>query len=308
MEAKGYVFMLLLALQFGLQPILVREFTPNETFKASVVIACEVVKFFACLLMLLIDNKLGEALSAWRVQDSLAMAGLPALIYSVQNVLAQVAYQNLDGLTFNVINQTKTLFSAVCLYYVMGQRQSFLQCIALGALFGASLLLSTQESTTTRANSFEKGIIPVFAASLLSGLAQALSQKSLQGAGRNSYFYTMELAVFSTLLLAVSLPFQPDWPAMRELGLLHAFTPLTAFPIVVNGLGGIIVGLVTKYAGGDRKGFAILAGIVLTGVFEWLLYGQGLTPQLLVVAPVVVVATYVHITFPYVSAEKPKTS
>jgi UDP-sugar transporter A1/2/3 len=143
--------------------------------------------------MLLADGKLKSVFAAWRLRDSLAMAGFPALIYSVQNVLAQVAYQNLDGVTFNVINQTKTIFAAICLYFVMGQRQSIMQCASLVALFGmhllaapiangpaASLVLSTQDAQSARVNSFELGIVPVFAASVLSGLAQALSQKCLQ--------------------------------------------------------------------------------------------------------------------------------
>ena len=86
--------------------------------------------------MMTIEGSAGKALSTWKFKDSVKMAGLPALIYSVQNVLAQVAYQNLDGLTFNIINQTKTLFAAICLFLIMGRRQSSYQCIALAALFG----------------------------------------------------------------------------------------------------------------------------------------------------------------------------
>ena len=65
-----------------------------------------------------------------------------------------------------------------------------------------------------------------------------------------------------------------------------------------SGAGGIIVGLVTKYAGGVRKGFSIMAGIILTGVFEWLWFGQEITPQILIVIPVVIISTYVHIKYP----------
>lgn len=307
MDGRGYVVMALLAVQFGLQPLLVREFTPRETFSKSLVICCEVVKFFLSLFMLVLEGNARAVLRTWRLRDSVAMAGVPALIYSVQNVLAQVAYQNLDGLTFNIINQTKTLFAAVCLYLVMRRRQSALQCLALAALFGCSVVLATSDTPAgARANSFEYGIVPVFAASVLSGLAQALSQKSLQGANRNSYLFTMELCVFSSLTLLVALPFSPEWPRMLQLGFLHAFTPLTLIPIAVNGAGGIVVGLVTKYAGGVRKGFAIMAGIVLTGVFEWLWYDTPLTAQLLVILPIVLVSTYVHIQYPYVSPSPSK--
>ena len=43
------------------------------------------------------------------------------------------------------------------------------------------MVLATQDTPpSARPNSFELGIVPVFAASVLSGLAQALTQKSLQ--------------------------------------------------------------------------------------------------------------------------------
>ena len=35
------------------------------------------------------------------------MAALPAVLYAIQNILAQVGYDNLDPLTFNLLNQTK---------------------------------------------------------------------------------------------------------------------------------------------------------------------------------------------------------
>lgn len=43
---------------------------------------------------------------------------------------------------------------------------------------------------------FYLGILPVLGASFLSGLSAALTQKTLQGLSRNSYLYSMELAVY----------------------------------------------------------------------------------------------------------------
>ena len=92
------------------------------------------------------------------------------------------SYQNLDGLTFNLVNQTKTIFTVVALYLVMGRRQSVRQCLALASIFGVSLYMATEKPTsaTDRPNSFEYGIVPLVAASMLSGAASAFSQKNLQ--------------------------------------------------------------------------------------------------------------------------------
>lgn len=35
------------------------------------------------------------------------MGLLPAALYALQNTMAQIGYQNLDSLTFNLLNQTK---------------------------------------------------------------------------------------------------------------------------------------------------------------------------------------------------------
>ena len=39
-------------------------------------------------------------------------------------------------------------------------------------------------------------------------------------------------------------------------------------PILTNSVGGIIVGLVTKYAGSVRKGFALIFGIFISGILQ----------------------------------------
>lgn len=84
--------------------------------------------------------------TSWTLRDSLAVAALPAAAYALQNWLSQLAYMNLDSLTFNLLNQTKTLFAALCLYLVMGKKQSFLQLVALSLLLGAALLLNASNS------------------------------------------------------------------------------------------------------------------------------------------------------------------
>jgi threonine/homoserine/homoserine lactone efflux protein len=63
-------------------------------------------------------------------------AGIPAVIYAFQNLLILAGYNYLDGLTLNLINQTKTLFTAVAVYLVMGRTQSLPQCFALAGMFG----------------------------------------------------------------------------------------------------------------------------------------------------------------------------
>ena len=59
-----------------------------------------------------------------------------------------------------------------------------------------------------------------------------------------------------------------DGRDIREKGFFHNWTPQTLIPITTNALGGIIVGLVTKYAGSVKKGFALIFGLLVSGVLQ----------------------------------------
>jgi UDP-sugar transporter A1/2/3 len=124
-------------------------------------------------------------------------------------------------------------------------------------------------STSTHA----QGVAAVLTASFISGLAGALTQKSLQGSkGRNSYLFTMELCVASIFFLATSMFANPkdreQLMSISEGGFFKGWTPQTVIPILTNAAGGIIVGLVTKYAGAVKKGFALIFGLLLSGLLQ----------------------------------------
>ena len=225
----------------------------------------------------------------------MSVALIPAGLYAVQNLAALTAYQNLDALTFNVLNQTKTLSAALCCYLVMGRKQSTLQVLSLLLLLLSALVMegvvkvdgilpfgANSDDTTIRNSSdgftekqwdsrhFTHGVAPILIASFISGLAGALSQKNLQGAGggRNPYLFSMELCAASVCILGVSLMFSPDGQEIAAHGFWKGWTLGTLIPILTNSAGGIVVGLVTKHAGSVRKGFALILGIFLSGVIQ----------------------------------------
>lgn len=100
----------------------------------------------------------------------------------------------------------------------------------------------------------------------------------MQGLSRNPYLYSMELAVYGQVCLALTMAakalyyhLSPDHdPAALALdaSALSGWTRLTWVPILTQALGGVIVGLVTKHAGGVKKGFALIAGIALTAFVQ----------------------------------------
>ena len=127
--------------------------------------------------------------------------------------------------------------------------------------------ITTAPSVSLEARHVTHGVAPVLLASFLSGLAGALSQKNLQG--RNPYLFSMELCAASFIILTLSLLVSPDGEQIRQEGFWGADWNVQVFiPILTNAVGGILVGLVTKYAGSVRKGFALIFGIFLSGILQ----------------------------------------
>jgi solute carrier family 35 (UDP-sugar transporter), member A1/2/3 len=100
-------------------------------------------------------------------------------------------------------------------------------------------------------------------------LAGAISQKNLQVFGTNAYVFSMELSMFSIFFMLVSLLIgSPDGKRLRSESVFEGWTWKTWIPVISNSFGGVIVGLVTKYAGAVRKGFALIFGLLLSGILQ----------------------------------------
>lgn len=99
----------LLALQFGLQPMITTRCTPPGVSKSSLVIGIEVFKIFIAIITIALEDPKERArlFSKFTIQNSLKTAALPAALYSFQNLLIQLGYTLLDSMTFNLLNQTK---------------------------------------------------------------------------------------------------------------------------------------------------------------------------------------------------------
>lgn len=279
------------SVQFGFQPLLAQRYT-NPTSNLTVTLFIqELVKIFLAGAFLALtspsDDHLRKTLMSFSFKGYLQASCFPSFLYSLQNVLLQLSYKSLSPITFNLLNQTKTLFAAVCCYLVLGRRQTPIQRLALmllalssviiegtvpvlkyltglanyaaslgeeGALPDVSSLFASGHSAFAE-NGFDAllvGVAPCLLASFLSGLNGALTQYFLQSSSspKNSYMYSMELSSF--MLLLYGLWVVKDGVDVRKE--IDDFGVLNMIPIVTQALGGILVGLVTKHAGSVRKG------------------------------------------------------
>lgn len=96
--------------------------------KSTVVFMQELTKLVIAIAGISMGKaKWSDVVSGWTVTSWLRLALLPATIYLVQNICSLLAYENLDPITYNVLNQTKTLSAALCCYIVMKKKQSRMQ-------------------------------------------------------------------------------------------------------------------------------------------------------------------------------------
>lgn len=111
--------------------------------KISVVLSTEVIKILiaAGVLFLLPTTQSTESLKSWSFYESISCAGIPSVLYAIQNLFIQYGYLYLDSMTFNLLNQTKTLSAAFFLYLLLGIKQSKVQILALGLLLVAGMIL-----------------------------------------------------------------------------------------------------------------------------------------------------------------------
>ena len=135
----------------------------------------------------------------------------------------------------------------------------------------------------------ELGLAATLVASLLSGLSNALTQRSFAVAPgkeassipRNPFLYSIELAVYGLAFLCATEIYEyyqhGDGLFASTGRFMAGWTPYTMIPVTMNACGGIVVGLVVKYAGGIAKGFALIVGIILTGIVSYMVENKPLS-------------------------------
>ncbi|KAJ8769667.1 hypothetical protein K2173_005270 [Erythroxylum novogranatense] len=306
MSPRVWIYSFLLSLQYGAQPLISKRFTRREVIVTSSVLTCEIVKVVSALILMAKQGTLKKVFAQWSLIESLTASGLPAMIYALQNSLLQISYKNLDSLTFSILNQTKIFFTALFTYIILRQKQSIQQLGALFLLIMAAVLLSVGEGSSKASPGSNNpdqilfyGIVPVLVASVLSGLASALCQWASQVKKHSSYLMTVEMSIVGSLCLLASITRSPDGDAVKQHGFFYGWTPLTMIPVTANALGGILVGLVTSYAGGVRKGFVIVSALLVTALLQFIFEGKPPSFYCLVALPLVVSSITIYQKYPY---------
>lgn len=303
----GMGYLAIIAVQFGIQPILAKQFISPAVTTSSVVFMGEFVKIVACLFIMHSDETASRCFGSWKLHECLVAAGIPSVTYLLQNYCVQTAYQRLDAVVFNVLNQSKVLFTALFCFFLNGKPQSMFQCIALLMVtFGGIMVsLPQQDAGSSKERSeaqdgFGFGVTCVVVAAALSGLGSGITEWALQTKKRNNYLLSLELASMGCLIIILSilLGLAPDSTRIRQEGPFVGWSFVTLIPVLTQSMSGIVVGIITQLTGGVSKVMATICGLILTCMLQQLLFGQPLSPIVLAAVPLVAGGIYMHASYP----------
>ena len=286
-----------LIIQTGIQPFLQKLCPPNGVVQR--VVACEYIKVGIALLMLSRARAVGFSLRT--LVNTFKAAALPGCIYTVQNILIQQAYSDLDELTFNLLNQTKLATTALWLRVLdnedFGTQKIFsLSLLSMSAMFvvvsktskkigpigddgGAAVRLrvatDSSEGHLVMKTLYEtaRGSLCAFSAAMCSGLANCLCQRAMKSKKHNVNMFTLCLSTFSILALTTGavLSGKPKTaiPVLADVG--------SAGAVISQAVGGVLVGRVTQHLGAIIKCTCSIASIIVTAVAQPMVHGGEIT-------------------------------
>ncbi|CAM9251473.1 unnamed protein product [Ectocarpus sp. 12 AP-2014] len=241
--------------------------------------------------------------------------GVPALLYTIQNNLAYVATNSLDGPTYQIICQSKIPITALLSVIILGKSLSSRQWVSLAVLTCGVGLVQTsgsdsagKVSNATTSNSLI-GFASAVMVCLCSGLAGVFFElmiktggSSKEGPAASLWMRNIQLGSFS-LLLGVLAVVVNDGAEVMARGFFSGYSPMVWLCISLHSLGGLAVAMVVKYADNVVKCFATSISIVLSCFLSIALLGMKVSQGFAVGALLVVSATYGYNTKP----AEPKT-
>lgn len=146
-----------------------------------------------------------------------------------------------------------------------------------------------------------RGLAAIIVASISSGLAGTLTQAALQAQKqpRNSLLFSVELAFYGVLFSFARLYVENvlnifDGPLMAKQGFFYNLEVTVLIPITVNAIGGIGVGLITKYTSVIHKSYAMIFGILLSGIFRSMLYEEPMSNSMYLAVPMVMFSLWLN--------------
>lgn len=258
---------------------------------------------------------------------------IPSIIYCAQNNIYYVAMSNLDAATFCVRSETslvvktrfyfrcmtlqvtyqlKLLTTALFFVWLLHRKLSQQQWFSLVLLAGGVGLVQLQEAMSKgpakapggHEQNWLLGFICVLILCLTSGFAGVYFEKVLKGSHVSVWLQNIRLAVLG-IPLSIVVMLINDSAQISEKGMFHGWDSLIWTIAILNGIGGLIIAVVIKYADNILKSYAQSVAIVMACIGSGLLFGFTPSSSFMFGAVLVCVSVMIYAKFPYVEPAAP---
>ena len=256
---------------------------------STAVVSAEVVKIVLSFAFLAREVGTPAFSVVWKSvfvgwKDTLKV-GFPAFLYLVQNNLLYVAASHLDAATCQVAYQLKLLTTAFFSVTLLHRHISSRRWGSLGLLFLGVVLVQMPKSgraaaAAAHAQNPVLGMAAVTGACLLSGLAGVWLERIVKSTQDVPIWVrNIQLGMISLIIGLASVRYM-DGAAIARHGFFQGYTVWTALVVMQVSAGGLLVGLIMKYADNVIKGFATSLSIVISSVLSWFIPAFGFQPSM----------------------------
>ncbi|XP_061588570.1 solute carrier family 35 member A3b isoform X3 [Cololabis saira] len=251
---------------------------------SSAVVSAEVLKIFACALLVFRENNFSLQGMSLLLKEQIVKKpvetlklAVPAGIYTLQNNLLYVALSNLDAATYQVTYQLKILTTALFSVSMLGKRLGLYQWLSLVLLMAGVTLVQwptetdedTEQEVLTAGSQFV-GVMSVLMACLSSGFAGVYFEKILKETKQSVWVRNIQLGLFSFMFGLVGM-MAFDGESVRRSGMFQGYNTVTCAVVVLQALGGLVIAVVIKYADNILKGFATSLSIIMSTLISYFL-------------------------------------
>jgi len=249
-----------------------------------------------------------------------------ALCYTFNNLLYYDALSALSAVAYQVLSQSKTVFTAGLMYVIGGKKLLFRQVVAVGMLIGGALLVQLQEisrvaSSTATAGSAAApssavlwGSVLVLFSSFISALPNVKYEKVLKTEGENQWVNNVQVTTWIILWVSLSSLFSfikvymrggvtASIPSVSSImlsisGAFSGFTLPVWGVVFLKAINGILIPATFKYADNIVYSYAKPSSIVLTTLSASLLSLSLPAPSLLLGVALVVASIFLYSSQP----------